>query len=699
MRHKMGFSFTCLILLISIVMNGAASVQPLNAINHSTLEKENFKLPTGKAIQLPEVYPKGEEALGLNPMDVEVVSELGGTVSAVAVQGSFAYLGLGLRLVILNIEKPALPLVVGKSGFLPGVVKHIRLAGMYAYAALESGGISIIDIHNPLNPIEIGWFASSGIIQDIVFRDNFLFLAESDVIVGGATVGGGLHILDIRMPTHLKEVWTYDAPKNNYYAHAVEVVGDYVYLGGNDGLDVIDISNPTSPEWITSLDLYAFDLIVQGNYVYAISIYGLVVLDVSQPANPKNVASLEVFGNHGAVNGDFLYIGNEQDGLVIVNIFTPTKPEKIGAFSTQFPYDIVVSSDYLYLVNGSEGLLSVDVSIPDKPVQAGRYSGLGTFSLLAVEGSYAYLASNEGLHLADISDKKNPLIVGFWDGLPHGITSFKILGDYAYLTIGSGMQILDVSIPADPVPLGFYPTPYTAWDVDIKGGFAYIATGSGSPRHFQAVGVLYVVDVSDPMHLDKIMELPLPDPAHAGWPNNRWVTDIVIEGDSAYVGNLYELRIVHLFEGGVVGEGVSSARVGDSIQDLDIENGHIYVTKSWMFWPEYEGVGLHIFQAHSLNKIAFIGDLGSPYSIDVDGSYAYVGSSNGLYLLDVTDPWDPVKVGFFNGIGGIGNMKVDGSYAYITGGSSGLIILRFFERHYYFPIISHNGSLGLRSTP
>lgn len=675
MQHKMGYSFACLILLISIVTDVAASFQPSNTINPSTLEEETVQLLTGKASQLPEVYQLGEEALGLNPMDVEVMSELGGAVSTVAVQGNYAYLGLGIRLVVLDIEDPAHPFVVGQSGFLPGVVKQIGLAGGYAYLALQTGDMSIIDVTNPSNPVEIGRYDSVGNIQHIIIRDEYLYL-----------IGGGLRILEISTPTYPREVGRYDDP---YYPQSVELVGDYIYLGVNNSLAVIDISNPSSPERVTSIDLYALDLVVQGNYVYVLSIMGLVILDVSQPTHPKTIASSDISGYHEAVNGNFLYIsGNGQENLTIVDVSTPTEPEEVEAFKTEFATEIVVSAGYLYLVKRS-GLLLLDVSVPDKPVQAGQYSGLGRFSLLALEGSYAYLEGNGGLNISDISDIKQPFIAGFYS-LPQPITSIKIVGSYAYLTLSTGMQILDVSTPADPVPLGFYPTAYPALDVDVKGDFAYIATGWGNVRYAETAGVLYVVDVSNPQDLRQVMELSF----------GIHVTDIVIDGDYAYIGTLFELRRVQLFEGGVVAES-GSVSVGDSIQDIDVENGYVYLTKAGTYFPEYDEDGLHIFQADSLNRIAFIGDMGSPPSVDVDGSYAYVSSSNGLYLLDVTDPQVPVKVGFFNGMGFVTNTKVQGQgpFAFVTGGSGGLIILRFFERHSYFPLILHNGSRSQPSIP
>lgn len=73
-----------------------------------------------------------------NP-NVGAVGQLGGRVNAAAVQGDYAYLGLGTRLVILNIVNPAMPEAVGQipmRDFVRGVV----VSGDYVYVADGYGG-------------------------------------------------------------------------------------------------------------------------------------------------------------------------------------------------------------------------------------------------------------------------------------------------------------------------------------------------------------------------------------------------------------------------------------------------------------------------------------------------------------------------------------------------------------------------------
>jgi hypothetical protein len=65
----------------------------------------------------------------LQGQNVELVGQIGGITETVAVQGNYAYIGVGPHLVILDVSDPAHPMVVGQTGVLPGVVKSIAVAG------------------------------------------------------------------------------------------------------------------------------------------------------------------------------------------------------------------------------------------------------------------------------------------------------------------------------------------------------------------------------------------------------------------------------------------------------------------------------------------------------------------------------------------------------------------------------------------
>ncbi|MEW5956598.1 MAG: hypothetical protein AB1801_02660 [Chloroflexota bacterium] len=74
------------------------------------------------------------QAHALNLGKIDFVGHIGGETKAVFVQGDYAYIGEGPRLVILDITNPVTPTLVGKTSPLPGLVynrHYIDLVGEY----------------------------------------------------------------------------------------------------------------------------------------------------------------------------------------------------------------------------------------------------------------------------------------------------------------------------------------------------------------------------------------------------------------------------------------------------------------------------------------------------------------------------------------------------------------------------------------
>ena len=102
---------------------------------------------------------------------------------------------------IVNISDPAQPSLVGKSPVLPDVVKAVALEGNFAYIANPTGGLRIINVSNPANPVTAGFVASPAMpfseAGDIAVEDDYAYLTSGE---------SGLRIIDIRQPDAPVEV-------------------------------------------------------------------------------------------------------------------------------------------------------------------------------------------------------------------------------------------------------------------------------------------------------------------------------------------------------------------------------------------------------------------------------------------------------------------------------------------------------------
>ena len=118
----------------------------------------------------------------------------------------------------------------------------------------------------------------------IINGSNFMQGADVSLFPGGMYLKGSVD---------LSAVWPLKSAKDIY------VSGSYAYVAtGSTGLQVIDISAPSSPEIIGSVDTpgYAYAVYVSGSYAYLAKSRGLQVIDISTPSSPAIIGSVDTAG-------------------------------------------------------------------------------------------------------------------------------------------------------------------------------------------------------------------------------------------------------------------------------------------------------------------------------------------------------------------------------------------------------------------
>ncbi len=93
-------------------------------------------------------------------------------------QGNYVYLGVGPRLIILNVSNPAQPAFVGQTDVLPGTVRDVAVAGDYAYVADGGAGLRIVDVSHPAAPAEVGFYDTSGFAGGVAVAGNYIYVAD-----------------------------------------------------------------------------------------------------------------------------------------------------------------------------------------------------------------------------------------------------------------------------------------------------------------------------------------------------------------------------------------------------------------------------------------------------------------------------------------------------------------------------------------
>jgi hypothetical protein len=350
--------------------------------------------------------------------------------------------------------------------------------GDYAYVATGSG-MAVVDWHNPGDP---------RLVAEIDLRNEFTdpALAIKDVTVDGSVAAlandtenpGGIVLYDVTEPTNpeFRAVYEPESPANIHncyvdgtYAYltlgeptSIDTDGDdkpeLVRLSGDAGTEIVDISEPGSPEHAATWRLkdhlpnYAnaginpnHDIYVQDGRCYnAFWDAGVVILEVSEPSDPQfltqcgaapngdteirpwevedesfNAYSAEVVpekrhlsapGNAHYVqpspDGTLLFVGAETfrgapGGIDIWDISRLDATERIGRIEPpdvdafRTSHNFDVTADRLYASWYEGGVRVYDTTDPRKPTEIARFDPEG-YSFWTAIGRRGFIIG--GLH-------------------------------------------------------------------------------------------------------------------------------------------------------------------------------------------------------------------------------------------------------------------------------------------------------------
>lgn len=187
--------------------------------------------------------------------------------------------------------------------------------------------LQIIDISNPANPQLIGSHSTSSYATDVTVKGNYAYVGLG---FGGYFMSpprGGLEIIDISDPANPQYITTYD---NQSPTREVKVVGNYGYLTNGGGIEIIDLSDLTNPTLIESYETAgnAEGISVAGEYIYiADSNNNLKILshDITNRINDTSFIDTNSLNSpiyrfqNANIPGTYLYAGEEESNSIKCN--------------------------------------------------------------------------------------------------------------------------------------------------------------------------------------------------------------------------------------------------------------------------------------------------------------------------------------------------------------------------------------------
>jgi len=145
----------------------------------------------------------------------------------VVFSGSYAYVIDGDTFKIVDMSDPSNPLEIGHYS-TPSWCSKVVVSHPYAY--LESDhAIWILDVSTPSAPVKVGAYFAPYYIHDMAVSEPYLYVAGGE---------GGLIVVDISDPANPVEVRHHDM-----IAFGLTIHGPYCYIAaGNLGIRIIKIS-------------------------------------------------------------------------------------------------------------------------------------------------------------------------------------------------------------------------------------------------------------------------------------------------------------------------------------------------------------------------------------------------------------------------------------------------------------------------
>ena len=405
-----------------------------------------------------------------------------GNGRAVAVSDTHAYLVAAPDFYVIDLSDPTSPAIVGSTTVEENTYA-VTVSGTRAYVAGEYFRLRVIDVSDPSSPRALGVLTGSQ-SYGVVISEDHAFVA----------CGNGLQVIDVANPTNPPIVGHCEIPG---LAKSIAAAPGYAYVSNGTSFYVIDTDASAGVSIVGSVDPpggHVTGIDVLGNYAYVAQgegypSAGVRMIDVSDPENPWIASWMYIEGgaNEVAASGNYAYVTAGDPGLRIVDFTDLNNPQIVGGVDTPgSAVDIALSGEFAFVATADDypatesGLWVVDVPDPTDPVfLGGLYTGKDTYlRSVAVAGDFAYITGNVGFRVIDISDPEALRIVAH---VPtSGGEDVKVDGTIAYVAeYAGGVRVVDVAVPDDPRLVGDAPLPGYTNRLALSGSLVLVATHMG----------------------------------------------------------------------------------------------------------------------------------------------------------------------------------------------------------------------------
>ncbi len=555
--------------------------------------------------------------------------------------GEYVYCGGIYGLHIFDISNPSTPDLIQICDFTD--IHQMFVDGNYAYL-LGSGyndrpGFRVLDTSDPLNPIIVG-----SIFHDFGYRFNRYYnntvYSSYDTFDSLGRACSRIEIIDASIPsdpvlsdTIYLQYLTSDMWAADGYLHVTTTEFDF----WENNWSIYSLSDPARPDHISTMN-FGTDLIGQiatcENYAYLNQYSGVNIYDFSDPYSPYLVRSDNsgVFDNIMTIEENIAYARESSYRILALDLSDPVYPEQMGTVYLQNGYgDFYYAGDTCFTaIKGSYSDYVSQFTIVDftdlyDPVVLGEHWTPGITYDVQLSGDYAYVANaSSGLTVVDISAPEEPVVLDSFE--PDGVIDILIRGNRAYILAGiSYFGIFDITTQDQPVLLGYYSDVLgRVGNVFVDGDYAYVTKVPHNDPHSSFISIL---DISDPT---------APAPAYS-IENLYFPLYVVVDDDYAYISCREDLNIYNISNLNSI-TFVSSYVYRNNVRQIAVEPPFVYMASL--------SNAIEIINVSDPTNPYFVTEYDSlsAFDITLTDDSALLKGINGIYLMDISNPEDPILI-------------------------------------------------------
>jgi hypothetical protein len=502
---------------------------------------------------------------------------------------------------------------------------------------VNSGGVECYNISSLSNPVLLNWL-SQPLIYDFFVVDTFLYTSSRD----------SLRIFSVSNPASPR--WLGACADSGYVMY---VSGNHAYLGHQAGLFILDVSNPASPHRVATMGFDVLSIWVQDTLLY-FGTYDSTfrVFNVSNPASPSPVGSL------GGIAPACLYLPPTCDTVIyspafdVISLANPAAPRRVGSVSPpgwEYGVAAVPALNYALVADCFDGLAAINITNPSAPSIDTFLYNAGLSEDIYLNQSKAYVAQHQaGLRILDVTNPASPYLLGQADTLGTRPSTHTAVARDSFAYVGwTGVpyfRSFDVHDPTRPEYSGGVDVINPLEDMVLRDSFAYVSE----------LGCLQIVNVARPREPLLLGTLGLGS-------NDAW--SLALQDSLAYVTS-YPLAIVSVADPShprAVGN-IWRGAFGIAVRDT-----FVYVAGADLFTYSVAKPA----QPYLVDSL-HVGDFVS--AVAVADTLLYIGCDQGMRVVNVADPSNPIVVGFASAPYPVWKVTYDAPYIYAVCSNAGVCV-------------------------